>query len=120
MGNLGLPDAEVGILLVEDAEIRELNCQYLHRDKATNVLAFPMREGEFGSLHPDLLGDVAISVETAHRQSSRFGLNTREMVLLLLIHGLLHLVGYEHVGTRRGSREMKRKERELLRLITPF
>jgi len=115
LADLAPPDAELSILLVDDAEIQELNQRYLHRDKPTNVLAFPMREGEFSTLHPNLLGDLAISVETARRQSNRFGLNEMEMVVLLMIHGILHLLGYEHEGTQKGAREMAMKQKELFR-----
>jgi probable rRNA maturation factor len=112
---LGLPEGELSILLVDDPQIQELNRRYLHRDKPTNVLAFPMGKGKGSGLHPNLLGDLVISVETAQRQSNRFGLNDFEMIALLMIHGLLHLVGYEHEGTRKGAREMAAKQKELLR-----
>jgi rRNA maturation RNase YbeY len=62
-----------------------------------------MGEGEFATLHPNLLGDLVISVETARRQSNRFGLNEIEMVILLMIHGILHLIGYEHEGSREAA-----------------
>ena len=113
LADLALPDAELSILMVDDVQIRELNRRYLHRDKPTNVLAFPMRKGEYPTLHPDLLGDLAISVETAQRQSNRFGLDPMRMVTLLMVHGILHLVGYEHEGTRKGAREMAIKQKEL-------
>src|SRR4030042_6545873 len=80
---LALPDAELSILLVDDAQIQDLNQHYLNRNKPTNVLAFSMKEGEFSTLHPHLLGDLVISVETARRQSYRFGLDDTEMVILL-------------------------------------
>jgi probable rRNA maturation factor len=115
LADLALPDAEVSILLVDDVRIRELNRRHLGRDKPTNVLAFPMREGEFSTLHPHILGDLVISVETARRQSNRFGLSPMKMVFLLLIHGMLHLVGYEHEGTKKGAREMALKQKDLLR-----
>jgi probable rRNA maturation factor len=114
LADLALPDAEVSILLVDDVRIRELNRRHLGRDKPTNVLAFPMREGEFSTLHPHVLGDLVISVETARRQSNRFGLSPMKMVFLLLIHGMLHLVGYEHEGTKKGARKMALKQKELL------
>jgi probable rRNA maturation factor len=117
LADLGLPEAEVSILLVDDARIRELNRRYLRHDRPTNVIAFPMQEGEFSALNPNLLGDVVISVDTARRQSPRFGLKPAEMVLFLMVHGLLHLVGYDHVGTRKGGREMAAKQRELLRFV---
>jgi probable rRNA maturation factor len=118
LADLALPDAELSILLVNDVQIQELNRRYLHRDKPTNILAFPMRKGEFSSLHPHLLGDLAISVETAQRQSNRFGLDDMGMVILLMIHGILHLVGYEHEGTRKGAREMALKQKELFQYAT--
>jgi len=115
---LGLLDAELSVLLVDDARIRDLNRRYLNRDKPTNVLAFPMREGEFSTLHPNLLGDLVISVETAKRQSDRFGLDEMEMVILLMVHGVLHLIGYKHEGTKKGGREMSLKQKELFRIAT--
>ncbi len=110
---MALTDSEVSVSLVDDAQIQELNRRYLGRDKATNVLAFSMREGDFVSLHPQLLGDVVISVDTARRQSNRFGLKEPEMIILLMIHGILHLVGYDHEGEKKGSNEMAKKQREL-------
>jgi rRNA maturation RNase YbeY len=76
-----------------------------------------MREGEFSTLHPHLLGDLVISVETAKRQSNRFGLNDTEMVILLMVHGVLHLTGYEHEGTKKGAREMTLKQKELFQQV---
>ncbi|HUL20935.1 MAG TPA: rRNA maturation RNase YbeY [Thermodesulfobacteriota bacterium] len=110
---MGFLDAELSVLLVDDARIRELNRKHLGRNRPTNVLAFSMREGEFPTLHPHLLGDLVISAETAKRQSNRFGLSDKEMVIFLMVHGVLHLIGYEHEGTRKGAREMTLKQREL-------
>lgn len=119
MAALALPDAELSLLLVDDAQIQALNRQYLCRERPTNVLAFPMREGKFSHFHPHLLGDLVISAETARRQSNRFGLNEMEMVILLMIHGILHLVGYEHEGAKKkGAREMAIKQKELFRSLT--
>ncbi len=114
---MGLLDAELSLLFVNDTQIKALNRRYLGRDKPTNVLAFPMRKGEFPTLHPHLLGDIVISVETAKRQSGRFGLSKMEMVILLMIHGVLHLIGYEHEGTKKEAREMSLKEKELFRQV---
>ncbi len=117
MTELGLPDAELSLLLVNDVQIQALNRRYLQRNRPTNVLAFPMREGEFSVLHPHLLGDLVISVETARRQMKRFGLDEMKMVTLLMIHGILHLVGYEHIGTKKGAREMATKQKELFHSV---
>ncbi|MDI6762293.1 MAG: rRNA maturation RNase YbeY [Thermodesulfobacteriota bacterium] len=112
---MGLPEAELSLLLVDDKQIQELNHRFLGRDKPTNVLAFSMREGEYSSLHPHLLGDLVISIETAKRQSKQSGLNEMEMLTLLVIHGILHLLGYEHEGGKKEAREMATKQKELFR-----
>jgi len=115
---LGLLEAELSLLFVNDLQIQTLNRRYLHRDKPTNVLAFPMRKGEFSTLHSHLLGDLVISVETAKRQSNRFGLDEMGMIILLMVHGVLHLMGYEHEGTKKGAQEMAIKQKELFHMIT--
>jgi probable rRNA maturation factor len=117
LADLGLPDAELSLLLVDDRQIQELNHRFLGRDKPTNVLAFSMREGEYASLHPNLLGDLVISIETAERQSKQSGLNDMEMLTLLLIHGVLHLLGYDHEGTKKEARKMAAKQKELFQQV---
>jgi len=117
LATLGLPEVELSLLLVDDRQIRELNHRFLGRDKPTNVLAFSMREGEYSLLHPHLLGDLVISIETAKRQSKQSDLNEMEMLTLLLIHGILHLLGYEHAGGKKEAREMAIKQKELFQMI---
>lgn len=114
---LALPDAEISILLVDDAQIQDLNQRYLGRNKPTNVLAFSMREGEFSTLHPNLLGDLVVSVEMAKRQSRKSGFSQMEMMSLLVIHGILHLIGYEHEGNKKEARAMALKQKELFRFV---
>lgn len=87
------PDFEVGLRLTTDAAIRVLNRDYRSKDKPTDVLAFAQREGPAAALHPTVLGDIVISVETARRQAKR-GLATE--LLHLASHGLCHLLGYDH------------------------
>lgn len=89
----GRPDFEVGLRLTTDREIRVLNREFRSKDKPTDVLAFAQREGPAGGLHPALLGDVVISVDTARRQAKR-GLPAE--LLHLASHGLCHLLGYDH------------------------
>lgn len=117
MTELGLLEAELSLLFVDDLQIQALNRRYLHRDKPTNVLAFPMRKGEFSTLHVQLLGDLVISVETAKRQSNRFGLDEMGMIILLMVHGVLHLIGYEHEGIKKGAQEMAIKQKELFKRV---
>jgi probable rRNA maturation factor len=86
-------ELEVAVRLCDDPAIRELNRTYRDKDRPTDVLAFALREGEGGSLHPGVLGDIVISVETAARQARR-GLDAE--LLFLAAHGLCHLIGYDH------------------------
>ena len=89
----GQPDFEVALRLTTDAEIKALNRDYRNKNKPTDVLAFAQREGPGGGLHPAMLGDIVISVETARRQAKR-GLAAE--LLHLASHGLCHLLGYDH------------------------
>jgi probable rRNA maturation factor len=93
---LKLPRAELSVLLCDDATIHALNRDYRKKNKPTDVLAFAMREGDDGHLAGDLLGDVIISLETATRQAKERGVVTRDEVMMLLAHGLLHLLGWDH------------------------
>jgi probable rRNA maturation factor len=86
-------DYEVSLRLVDDAAIHGLNRAYRHKNKPTDVLAFAQREGPGGALHPAMLGDIVISVDTARRQAKR-GLYPE--LLHLASHGLCHLLGYDH------------------------
>jgi probable rRNA maturation factor len=86
-------DYEVSVRFVDDAAIQALNRAYRKKDKPTDVLAFAQREGPGGNLHPSVLGDIVISVDTARHQAKR-GLH-REL-LHLASHGLCHLLGYDH------------------------
>ncbi|MBI2876129.1 MAG: rRNA maturation RNase YbeY [Candidatus Tectomicrobia bacterium] len=115
--HLGLPEAEISVVLGNDRQIRELNESYRGIPTPTDVLSFPMGEGEFRELHPNLLGDVVISLETASRQAQESRHSLEKEVCLLLIHGILHLRGYDHEGPARQRKEMQDKEQELLELL---
>jgi probable rRNA maturation factor len=114
--SLGLDQAELSILLCDDGTIRELNRRYRKKDRATDVLAFPMQEGAGPAAHPGLLGDVVISLPTATRQAAEHDRPIIQEVTFLLAHGLLHLLGHDH-ATRREEREMKARTEELLAAV---
>jgi probable rRNA maturation factor len=111
---LGCPEAELSLLIVDDAGITPLNQEYLGRSGPTNVLAFPMQAGEYGDLNPHLLGDVVISVETCRREAEAVGMRFEQRFTELLIHGILHLRGYDHEQSPQEARRMARKSRDLL------
>lgn len=109
---LQIKEAELSIVLTDDAQIKILNRDYRQKDRPTDVLAFAMREGETGQLAGDLLGDVVISLETAARQASGQGHSLREEVVFLLGHGLLHLLGWDH-ETKAKDRAMRAETERL-------
>jgi probable rRNA maturation factor len=111
---LALSGAELSVLLCDDATIHALNRQHRRKNKPTDVLAFALREGKLptsvGSLpaargRAEPLGDVVISLDTARRQAEERGRTLWDEVTLLLAHGLLHLIGYDH-RTRAEERVM--------------
>jgi len=111
------PEGEISILLVDDLQIAAMNRRFLGREGPTNVIAFPMQEGRFSGLSPNLLGDVVISVDTAHREARAAGLALDERVTQLLVHGMLHLCGYDHERDAAEARRMAAKSRALLAKI---
>ena len=108
LAGLKLPTAELSIVLTGDDQIKKLNRQWRKKNKATDVLAFALREGEFGALSGDLLGDVVISIPTARRQAEEAGRPLVAEVTMLLAHGLLHLLGWDH-DTVAKDRAMRRE-----------
>lgn len=93
---LGMPSAEVSILLTDDREIRALNRDYRGVDRATDVLSFAMREGEGARIAGDVLGDLVISMQTCARQAREAKRSLLDESTMLLAHGLLHLLGWDH------------------------
>lgn len=114
---LACNDAELSILIVDDPQIAILNKKHLHRDGPTNVIAFPMRTEQFSNINPELLGDVAISVETAEKEGKRIGISMEERFIQLLVHGILHLLGYDHEKSAQEADKMEKKSDEILKLI---
>lgn len=82
------------VCLLSDRAIRRYNKQFRHQDKATDVLSFPTEPP--GLQSPEYLGDILISAETARQNAQRYGLRVEEEIKILILHGLLHLWGYDH------------------------
>ena len=114
---LDFPEGEISILFVDDPQIENLNQQYLNRKGPTNVIAFGMREGKFPHLTPHLLGDVVISTDTTDREAQSSGMRMEQRINELLVHGILHLFGYDHERSEQDARKMENKSRELMKLI---
>ena len=103
-------EAELSVLFVDDEEMAELNQRHRLRKGSTDVLSFPMREGPAVPAGVSLLGDIVISVERARDQAERQGHSVSHEIAVLLIHGLLHLLGYDHEKDAREARQMRRLE----------
>jgi probable rRNA maturation factor len=112
---LDCPDREVSLLFTDDRHIRTLNRHYRKVDRATDVLSFSQGEGEFPD--PTLLGDIVVSAETVLRRTRKNGKRPLDELFFLLVHGLLHLLGYDHETSRKDARIMRNKEKELLPLV---
>jgi probable rRNA maturation factor len=110
---LKLPRAELSVLLCDDARIQQLNRDFRHKDKPTDVLSFAMAEGEAVVGSSSMLGDVAISLPTARRQAEARGATLLDEVTMLLAHGVLHLLGFDH-RTAAEDRRMRARTNALV------
>ena len=107
----GIAEAEISVALLDDGAIADMNGQYLDHEGPTDVITFAMHEGD----EPPL-GDVYVGVDQAVRQAAEFGATPEEEVLRVAVHGVLHVLGYEHPeGPERMQSEMFVRQEELLR-----
>jgi probable rRNA maturation factor len=108
---LQLGKSEISIVLTDDNQIQHLNKIYRHLDRPTDVLAFAMCEGEAARFHAHILGDVVVSVDTARTQASRAKRRVLSEVTMLLAHGILHLLGWDHETSVKDRRMRLETER---------
>lgn len=126
---LGQEEAELSILFVGSAKMKQLNRQYRGIPKETDVLSFPMEDAQAATRHPSplalhasfrtppLLGDIAISIPRTVAQAKACDAPFPEELLRLLIHGLLHLLGYDHERSVYQKVRMEKKEREIFHAV---
>ena len=119
LGILELRDVELSLLICDDAFIHPLNRDYRGKDKPTDVLSFAQREGDFAFEDDPILGDVIISLETTIRQAEERKHSTQRELSILLIHGILHLIGYDHIEDDEAE-IMETKEKEILAQLSPL
>jgi probable rRNA maturation factor len=115
---VGESRSELGVELVNDRRMRWLNLRYRAQDSSTDVLAFSMREAP-GPVSP-LIGDVVISIPAVTRQAKTHQHSTDQEFAILLIHGILHLCGYDHERGNQEAQRMNRRERSLLNRVHPL
>ena len=119
---VGESRSELSLELIGDRRMRRLNREYRKKDRPTDVLAFPIREAVMPhGVRPvtHMLGDVVISLPTAVRQAREAGRSIDDELTMLLVHGVLHLCGYDHERNPREAARMARRERALLQRISP-
>lgn len=104
----GPEDAEISLLFTGDNEMLELNEKYRHISRPTDVLSFAFTEGSGPPPPTPMLGDIVISLDTAIRQSQDRGHSVRREITILLIHGILHLLGYDHENVSKTKRDQMR------------
>jgi len=119
MVDLQIDQQEASFVFTNDKEVHLLNRTYRKIDRPTDVLSFPMQEGEFAGFRGVMLGDVVLSVPTAARQAAEAGKKTDEELRMLLAHGLLHLLGWDHDTKVKDARMRKETER-LMALMPPL
>lgn len=112
LAHLQMSKAEVSVLLTDDKEIRILNRDYRGTDKATDVLSFSMLEGEGARFAGDVLGDIVLSITTASRQAREAKRPLLDEATMLVAHGLLHLLGWDH-RTATEDRKMRARTDDL-------
>ena len=114
--HLQLQSSELSVLFVNSRRMKHLNTRYRKISKDTDVLSFPLIDRDL-SHGPVMLGDIVISVPRALEQSEEFGISFYDELLRLLVHGLLHLIGYDHEINAYQKNKMEKKERELFDAI---
>ena len=114
LASIDFEQAELSVVLCSDPHIRGLNRTHRAIDRPTDVLSFAMQEGD-GLLEDDnVLGDLVISIDSARRQARALGHTVEHELRVLLVHGLLHLLGYDHESSVEDAEEMRAAERKLL------
>ncbi|MDE7315615.1 MAG: rRNA maturation RNase YbeY [Mucispirillum sp.] len=111
--NMNNNEYEISLLITDDETIRKYNKYYRHKDRVTDVLSFPM-EDEI------MLGDIAVSFDTAKRQAEEAGINVDRETAFLFIHGLLHLLGYDHETSQEDEEEMFALQEKILKKLIDY
>jgi rRNA maturation RNase YbeY len=107
--------SELSIALIGNVEMQRLNAQYRNKNYPTDVLSFPAEVSSPGGVH--LLGDVIISVDKARQQANERERTLEQELVTLLIHGVLHLLGFDHERSAKDARIMRQREKKIYRAL---
>lgn len=114
---MGCENCEISIVITDDSDIREINSSYRNIDRPTNVLSFPMDDENMIIPGIRILGDLVISEDTAQREADSAGITLDQRLSQLLVHGILHLFGYDHETGDEDEKKMTQKSIELMALL---
>lgn len=114
---MGCENCEISIVITDDSDIREINSSYRNIDRPTNVLSFPMDDENMIIPGIRILGDIVISEDTAQREADSAGITLDQRLSQLLVHGILHLFGYDHETGDEDEKKMTQKSIELMALL---
>ena len=113
LASLKLQDRDLSILFVDDRKITAMNKEFFGKDRPTNVISFSYLEGMPG----EALGDVIISVERAADEARAAAIPFYERLFHLIVHGIVHIIGYDHVKGKSEARKMRYREKKLMRFV---
>jgi probable rRNA maturation factor len=113
--DLGFEEYEISVLLTDDNEIQKINKKWLQKDRPTDVISFSQLEGD--KFPTKFIGDIVISLETAKLQADERKLTFDEELSRLLAHGILHLLGYDHIHGGRQAAKMRNLENRLVEIM---
>ncbi|MBP3321340.1 MAG: rRNA maturation RNase YbeY [Clostridia bacterium] len=108
---------EVSVTFTDNEKIKELNAQYRNIDRATDVLSFPLFDEDFEDEEELALGDVVLSLEKAEEQAKEYGHSFEREVAFLVVHSVLHLLGYDHETSEEDEKEMFFRQEEIMKLL---
>jgi probable rRNA maturation factor len=119
LGAAFAPGSELSVLFTDDAQIQRINMQWRGKDKPTNVLSFPSAPVSAGGPLPPILGDIVLAAETVAREAHQEGKPLADHLTHLLIHGFLHLAGYDHETDAKAEVMESLERRALAKLAIP-
>ena len=109
---------EVSIIFVDEARIREINNDFRHIDRATDVISFAFSEGEGAEFAPYLLGDIFICTDVVANHAEKYGTTFNEEMVFMVVHGILHLLGFDH-HKKREREDMRNAENVVMKQLFP-
>lgn len=113
LASLKLQDRDLSILFVNDTTIAAMNNEFFGKDRPTNVISFSYFDG----MPLEAVGDIIISVERAQDEAVKAGIPFYERLFDLIVHGLAHIIGYDHVGNKAEARKMRYREKKLMTIV---